>query len=100
MRCYCCGEEREPAMVASLQCHEDVKICRVCVGWLRQRAGGVDVTPTLPVRDIDEASRFTAAGLPVTPVQDMPWGMHEFTLTDPNGNNIRVGRTTATEVSE
>ena len=122
-------------MVASLQCHEDVKICRVCVGWLRQRAGGVDVTPTLPVRDIDEASRFfeaagfdvercddgfafvrtgdeslfdldriegleprsnhagcyiitadtddwharfTAAGLPVTPVQDMPWGMHEF----------------------
>ena len=87
-------------MVASLQCHEDVKICRVCVGWLRQRAGGVDVTPTLPVRDIDEASRFTAAGLPVTPVQDMPWGMHEFTLTDPNGNNIRVGRTTATEVSE
>jgi len=65
-------------MVASLQCHEDVRICRVCVGWLRQRAGGVDVTPTLPVRDIDEASRFTAAGLPVTPVQDMPWGMHEF----------------------
>jgi len=52
------------------------------------------------VRDIDEASRFTAAGLPVTPVQDMPWGMHEVTLTDPNGNNIRVGRTTATEVSE
>ena len=40
-------------------------------------------------------ARFVAAGLQVTPVEDMPWGMHEFTLTDPSGNNIRVGRSVA-----
>jgi predicted enzyme related to lactoylglutathione lyase len=113
-----------------------------------QRAGGLDVTPTLPVSNMDEATRFyeaagfdvrryddgfafvtfedqsvfdldlheharpptngagcyiitndvdawhrrfSAAGLDVTEVEDMPWGMHEFTLTDPSGNHVRVG---------
>jgi len=113
-----------------------------------QRAGGVDVTPTLPVVDMGTAigfyeaagfdvrpyddgfafvsygdqslfdldlnadvtpptngagcyiitrevdvwhRRFRSAGLEVTDVADMPWGMHEFTLTDPSGNRIRVG---------
>lgn len=136
-------------MVASLQCHDEIKICRLCIGWLNQRAGGVDVTPTLPVTDMDAAVRFceaagfdvhlyddgfafvhlndqsvfdldliadmapqgnhagcyiitsdvddwharlVEAGLHVTSIEDMPWGMHEFTLTDPSGNNIRVGR--------
>jgi uncharacterized glyoxalase superfamily protein PhnB len=136
-------------MVTALQCHDDIKVCRICIGWLNTQAGGVDVTPTLPVRDMDEAarfceaagfdvdlyddgfafvrandqslfdldridgldpstnhagcyiitgevdawhSRFEAAGLDVTPLEDMPWGMHEFTLTDPSGNHIRIGR--------
>jgi predicted enzyme related to lactoylglutathione lyase len=138
-------------MVTSLRCHDEVKLCRICVGWLRQRVGGIDVTPALPVADMSAAvsfyesagfdvtlyddgfafvsfddqsvfdldlaegltadtnhagcyvitadvdqwhARFAGAGLPVTPVEDMPWGMHEFTLTDPSGNNIRVGRST------
>ena len=136
-------------MVTSLQCHDEVKLCRICIGWLMRRAGGIDVTPTLPVGDMAEATRFceaagfevrpyddgfafvqlddhsvfdldridgleaasnhagcyiitdgvddwhgrlVAAGLPVTPIEDMPWGMHEFTLTDPSGNHIRIGR--------
>jgi hypothetical protein len=136
-------------MVTTLQCHDEVKLCRICVGWLMRRVGGVDVTPTLPVANMAEATRFfqsagfdvepyddgfafvhhgdqsvfdldriegldrganhagcyiitsetddwharmVAAGLPVTPIEDMPWGMHEFTLTDPSGNNIRIGR--------
>ena len=58
MKCYCCGEEREPSMVASLMCHAEIKVCRICVGWLQQRTGGIDVTPTLPVSDMDEAIRF------------------------------------------
>jgi uncharacterized glyoxalase superfamily protein PhnB len=152
MKCYCCGEEREPSTVASLMCHDEIKVCRVCVGWLLQRTGGFDVTPTLPVSDMDEANRFyeaagfdieryddgfafvrfgdqsvfdldlaagmdsatnragcyiitadadawhhrfSSAGLRVTPIEDMPWGMHEFTLTDPSGNNVRVGRNVA-----
>ena len=135
---------------------DEVRVCRICVGWLMRRAGGVEVTPTLPVRDIGEATRFCeaagfdvehysddfafvhvndqsvfdldrvagldpannhagcyiitddvddwharlfAAGLTVTPIEDMPWGMHEFTLTDPSGNHIRVGCNTSTEVS-
>ena len=139
-------------MVTSLLCHDEIKLCRVCIGWLNTRVGGIDVTPTLPVTDMDEATRFceaagfdveryddgfafvhhddqsvfdldlvaemapatnhagcyiitndvdawharmVTAGLPVTAIEDMPWGMHEFTLTDPSGNNIRVGRNTS-----
>ena len=124
-------------------------MCRVCVGWLNRRVGGIDVTPTLPVADMGDAIRFceaagfaveqydggfafvhlneqsvfdldlvadmapetnhagcyiitddvddwharlVAAGLPVSAIEDMPWGMHEFTLTGPSGNNVRVGR--------
>jgi hypothetical protein len=138
--------------VASLLCHDDVKVCRVCAGWLVQRAGGIDVTPILPVVDMDEAVRFcelagldveryddgfafvhlddqsvfdldlaadmdrdsnragcyiiTAtvdewhgrlrqARLPVTDIDDLPWGMREFTLTDPSGNTIRIGRSSS-----
>ena len=58
MQCYCCGEERDADTVASLACHDEIKVCRVCIGWLMQQAGGVDVTPTLPVADMDEATDF------------------------------------------
>jgi len=149
VRCSCCGEDRDESTVTSLLCHDEIKICRACVGWLGTRVGAIDVTPTLPVADMAEAVRFcTAAGLQVrryddgfafvdlddqsvfdldlipdldrsanhagcyvitddvddwharliaaglhaTPIVDQPWGMHEFTLTDPNGNSIRVGR--------
>ena len=47
----------------------------------------------LIVSDADDwHSRMTATGLPVTPIADQPWGMREFTLTDPFGNNVRIGR--------
>ena len=58
MVCYCCGEDRDESTVTSLLCHDEIKVCRVCVGWLNQRAGGIDVTPTLPVADMDDAVRF------------------------------------------
>jgi uncharacterized glyoxalase superfamily protein PhnB len=38
-------------------------------------------------------TRLAAAGLSVTTVEDQPWGMREFTLTDPCANNIRIGQT-------
>jgi catechol 2,3-dioxygenase-like lactoylglutathione lyase family enzyme len=152
VECSCCGEQRDPSMTAALLCHDDIKLCRICLGWLMARAGGLDVTPTLPVRDMEEATRFwqaagfdvdhysddfafvqyrdrsvfdldriagldpatnhagcyivteqtdewharfVAAGLAVTPVEDMPWSMHEFTLTDTSGNRIRIGRSVA-----
>ena len=150
MTCSCCGEERD--RLVALQCHDDIKVCPVCIGWLRSRAGIVDVTPILPVRDMpasiafyetagftlreyepgggyvfvsydDESvfdldlaeqpldpaangagcylivrdvdhwhTRLTSAGLPVTDLADQPWGMREFTLTDPSGNHLRIGR--------
>jgi predicted enzyme related to lactoylglutathione lyase len=149
MECYCCGQERDPAIMTSLRCHDEVRLCRTCVGWLNQRVGRHDVTPTLPVTNMDDAVRFcesagfdveryddgfafvrrddqsmfdldlvadmapeanhagcyiitddvdawwarlTAAGLQVTSIEDTPWGMHEFTLTDPSGNSLRIGR--------
>jgi hypothetical protein len=33
----------------------------------------------------------------VTAVEDKEWGMHEFTLTDPSGNSIRVGQNITTD---
>ena len=36
--------------------------------------------------------RIGKAGLAVTALADQPWGMREFTLTDPSGNSVRVGR--------
>jgi len=34
----------------------------------------------------------------VTSIGDMPWGMGEFAVTDPNGNRIRIGRSTPSGV--
>jgi uncharacterized glyoxalase superfamily protein PhnB len=36
-------------------------------------------------------ARLAAAGANVSPVQDEPWGMREFTLRDPWRNNVRIG---------
>lgn len=46
-------------------------------------------------RNVDEVhATWAAAGLPVSVLDDMPWGMREFTVKDPSGNLIRVGRNT------
>ena len=37
-------------------------------------------------------ARMRGAGLAVTALADQPWGMREFTLTDPSGNHVRIGR--------
>jgi hypothetical protein len=136
-------------MVAALLCRDDIELCRICIGWLMPRAGGIAVTPTLPVSSMAQTigfyesagfevepyddgfafvqlndqgafnldlhpaadpatngagcyiitddvdgwhDRLVAAGLPVTAAEDMPWGMHEFTLSDPSGNRVRIGR--------
>lgn len=43
--------------------------------------------------DADEwHARMLAEGLPVTDIADQPWGMREFALTDPSGNQVRIGR--------
>lgn len=150
--CSCCGEEQN--RLVALQCHDDIRICPGCIGWLRASAGIIDSTPILPVIDmaasiafyrasgfevreyddggfafvthddesifdLDQAdvpispetngaacylivpdvegwhTRLLAAGQPVTDLDDQPWGMREFTLTDPNGNHIRFGHSTA-----
>jgi predicted enzyme related to lactoylglutathione lyase len=133
--------------MAGLRCHDDIKVCRDCIGWLRSQAGILDVTSILPVNNMADAIAFyemagfdvrryddgfafvhynetsvfdltlndtidpatngagcyivvadvdhwrdelSAKGLPVCTIEDTPWGMREFTLTDPNGNHIRI----------
>ena len=50
----------------------------------------------LIVPDVDQwHDGLVAAGLPVTAIEDQPWGMREFTLTDPSGNSVRIGRSTS-----
>jgi len=149
MECSCCGIDRD--LVVPLQCHDEVKVCKVCIGWLRANAGIVDSTPIFPVTDVsssvafyekagfdvrcyeggdyafvsydDESvfdldvtepaldaaanragcylvtaeadhwhQRLVGLGIPVNNLEDKPWGMREFTLTDPSGNHIRIGR--------
>jgi uncharacterized glyoxalase superfamily protein PhnB len=40
-------------------------------------------------------ARMVQCGLPVTAIADQPWGMREFTLTDPSGNHVRSGEAPA-----
>lgn len=54
--CSCCGEDRD--RLVALQCHADVKVCPVCIGWLRANAGIVDSTPILPVIDMAASVAF------------------------------------------
>ena len=66
------------------------------VNWEHQNVFDLDLLPgTDPARngagcyvivsEVDEwHRRLVAAGLPVTEPADMPWGMHEFTLTNPS----------------
>jgi hypothetical protein len=38
------------------------------------------------------ALRLPREGIPrLTPIEDRPWGMREFSLVDPSGNLVRVG---------
>ncbi|MGD9793641.1 MAG: hypothetical protein AB7V43_09175 [Acidimicrobiia bacterium] len=46
-------------------------MCTICAGWLLQRTGGIDVTPTLPALDMGEAIRFyESAGFDVERYDD------------------------------
>ena len=46
-------------------------------------------------RNVDELhAAWSAAGLPVSDLADQPWGMREFSVKDPSGNLVRVGRLT------
>jgi uncharacterized glyoxalase superfamily protein PhnB len=46
----------------------------------------------LHVDDADElAAQWRAAGIEVAQPQDYPWGGHEGTHSDPDGNTIRFG---------
>jgi hypothetical protein len=35
--CWCCGEERSEPELARLECHSEVALCDVCLGWLGDR---------------------------------------------------------------
>lgn len=49
----------------------------------------------LIVTEVDEwHGRLADLGLDVTAVQDQPWGMREFMLSDPDGNRLRFGQST------
>ena len=51
-----------------------------------------DSGPYLIVDDVDRwHALMTAAGIAVTGVQNYDYGMREFSFTDPDGNNVRIG---------
>ncbi len=74
--------------------------------WVRHRGDevlhlravdGLDVAANrasafLHVRDADAWHVVaSSSGEVVGPIEDMPWGMREFALTDPSGNLVRIG---------
>jgi uncharacterized glyoxalase superfamily protein PhnB len=65
---------------------------------LRRRKGGPNPATIhagcyIITDEVDDwHARFVAAGPCVTAIEDMPWNMHEFTLTDPSSNYVRIGR--------
>ena len=49
----------------------------------------------LHARDVDLLhDAWRDAGVDVSEVVDQPWGMREFSVVDPGGNRVRVGRST------
>ena len=59
-----------------------------CVDRANNHAGCYIVTD-----DADDwHTPLVTAGLRVTGIEDVAWGMHEFTLTDQAGNITRVDR--------
>ncbi|QXC60582.1 VOC family protein [Aquihabitans sp. G128] len=66
MKCSCCGEQHDESSLTALRCHPAVQVCRGCIDWLVEASGSMDVTPTLPVLDMDVAVEFyEAAGFEV-----------------------------------
>jgi len=56
------------------------------------------------VNDVDalyaefQTADLSRSGIPrLDPVEDKPWGMREFSIVDPNGNLVRVGRQIASQ---
>ena len=79
MTCSCCGEER--VRLVALRCHDDVKVCPPCIGWLRSNSGVLDVTPILPVLDMAPSIRFyDTAGFTVREYE--PGGGYAFVTYD------------------
>lgn len=68
----------------------DLDPCELALDPATNPAGCYVIVP-----DVDAwHARLSHAGLPVTTVEDKEWGMREFTLTDPSGNHLRIGRST------
>jgi uncharacterized glyoxalase superfamily protein PhnB len=56
-------------------------------------AGAEAASCYLTVPDVDEwYARLRASGLAVGDLEDKPWGMREFTMTDDDGNALRIGQ--------
>lgn len=75
--------------------------------WVRHKGGEILHLAAVPELDPDSnraAGYFhvqdvaawhgvwTEAGVELGPVEDLPWKMREFRLTDPSGNLLRVGQ--------
>lgn len=49
----------------------------------------------LVVPNVDEwHTRLSQLAVDITALEEQPWGMKEFTLTDPDGNYVRIGTST------
>jgi len=71
-----------------------------------ERATSTSTRPTRPTPGVTLAATsssptsthgtlISGQSLPVTTVEDKPWGRRDFTLTDPSGNQLRIGRSSS-----
>lgn len=69
--CSCCGQGRDPAELAALQCHPEIQICHGCLHWLTPQSSGGRATPILPVADMAATRDFySRAGFSIDSYDD------------------------------
>jgi uncharacterized glyoxalase superfamily protein PhnB len=65
---------------------------RVEIFFARVREPAPGACVCVRVEDADALhERYRRGGAPVSSIQDMPWGMREFTVRDPYGHCLRIG---------
>ena len=78
----------------------DIPVFEVNALSLQLESGTDEASGTLKVRLVRNQQGWSfeaplAAEADPTPLRDEPWGMREFSVTDPSGNRLRVGEPSA-----
>lgn len=89
--CWCCGLERPAGELVRLQCHDEIGLCGVCIGWLgerrNERMAVRDVAPILATSDVRRAlAHYAALGFDVE-----EWEGGGYGFMERDGTQLHIG---------